>query len=918
MKDKMKHLNSYQNTSWIFTPFSLLTLRNRVFSLLFTTLASASLLYQCSINEHTLEYDVSFGNVCDSAVMGGDDDGDGECNLLDVDDNNNGLIDIRNASQLNNMRHNLSGTHYNNGVDPETNAGCPVPDGESEPVCHGYELINDIELSTPWVPIGSGACDEANVEKFATEFNGNDHNISNMLIVSDAKRVGFFGVASGSTIQNFKLRDSSVNVASDEIDYKIGSVVGELCSGASLANVSSSNVNVLVSKNAGSSKSDVSIGGLVGENSGTIDKSSANGTAKGPYTNTNTSDTSIYTGGLVGYHSSGEIKNSSARVDVFDRGTSDFTSTDSYLGGLVGKSESGIRNSYAAGNLSGGLGNKNYLGGLIGRNEGAGLSHSYAIGNIKGGAGAVNTAGALIGSNSGDIGYTYATGNVDGGGSTAANIGGLIGENTGTVVLANNYHTGTVDGGTANNIGGESIELGTLSSQRDSEDDAVTTEYQIWDIMNWNVGAHENITLVGASAHGHLPTLRSYEKDESGNQIAGADVLCYQPDSKFYTRVSCGSNIGDYDYDGDGIVDSEDRCPSRSGWVSSRENDYDADGCKDDYYDDDDDNDGRPDADDNCPLSINLNGWNSLESNDDNDGDGCEDDSTEDFDKDNDGIPDVSDSCTDKLSWPSTIVNDGDRDGCHDDGVGMEGDDVYIAADDDDDNDTIPDGEDNCQYVANADQLNNDEALEPEGGKLGDVCDPDDDNDGVDDDDDNCPSIANDDQLNNDKDLEETGGLEIKGDACDPDDDNDGWNDCGADNDCSTNDPVGDRDNSNDNCQFVANGPLLPVGDLQNSQKNSDEDEELNAIPPLPLEGDVCEDNDGDGVLDADDVDVDGDGLIEIENLDELKHIHHNLAGSAYNNGNDGDNSNGCGGADDGTGTDTKIDSCSGYELGLD
>ncbi len=83
-----------------------------------------------------------------------------------------------------------------------------------------------------------------------------------------------------------------------------------------------------------------------------------------------------------------------------------------------------------------------------------------------------------------------------------------------------------------------------------------------------------------------------------------------------------------------------------------------------------------------------------------------------------------------------------------------------LIDDDDDDDDGVPDVDDNCPLLANADQADND--LDGEG----DVCDLDDDNDGIPDSEDNCPFTANSDQADTDGD-----GI---GDVCDPDIDNDG------------------------------------------------------------------------------------------------------------------------------------------------
>ena len=73
--------------------------------------------------------------------------------------------------------------------------------------------------------------------------------------------------------------------------------------------------------------------------------------------------------------------------------------------------------------------------------------------------------------------------------------------------------------------------------------------------------------------------------------------------------------------------------------------------------------------------------------------------------------------------------------------------------DPDDDNDGILDVNDNCQFIANQDQLNTDNDT------MGDICDPDDDNDGIDDVYDNCPKSYNPYQEDRDNDGQ--------GDSCD-------------------------------------------------------------------------------------------------------------------------------------------------------
>jgi hypothetical protein len=139
--------------------------------------------------------------------------------------------------------------------------------------------------------------------------------------------------------------------------------------------------------------------------------------------------------------------------------------------------------------------------------------------------------------------------------------------------------------------------------------------------------------------------------------------------------------------------------------------------------------------------------------------------------------------------------------------------------------DGIPDSEDNCPSVANADQANYD--LDG----LGDLCDPDDDNDGVADLSDNCQFMTNPSQANFDGDA--------LGDACDPDDDNDGAAD--AIDNCAllSNPSQADSDSDGlgdacDNCPSIANV----------EQRDYDHDSM----------GDVCDpDDDNDGVADGSD-----------------------------------------------------------------
>ncbi len=135
----------------------------------------------------------------------------------------------------------------------------------------------------------------------------------------------------------------------------------------------------------------------------------------------------------------------------------------------------------------------------------------------------------------------------------------------------------------------------------------------------------------------------------------------------------------DGDRDGDGILDSVDKCPDQP---EDKDMFQDDDGCPDN----DNDGDGVPDAQDKCPLD--PEDKDGFQDDDgcpdlDNDGDGIPDsidkcpnqpedkdgfqdvDGCPDLDNDGDGIPDAIDKCPND---PETINGNQDDDGCPDRG----------------------------------------------------------------------------------------------------------------------------------------------------------------------------------------------------------------------------------------------------------
>ena len=341
----------------------------------------------------------------------------------DVDENNNGLIDIKDLNMLYNMRYNLEGTSYKTSEN-ETGSivGAPTPEEAARTgymctdrtapnrLC-GYELTRDLDfarrddysfrvMEMDWRPTGNNPDAAGNAgfpgigaesgtgEGFTAIFNGKGHTIKNLYsrnTTSTGNNVGLFRLlGSGAVIRDVGVIDAGVY---------------------------------------GGSGGDDRVGGLVGyNNGGRIIVSHATGNANGGAGN------SDRVGGLVGYNNGGTITASYATGNA-DGGDGN----NDRVGGLLGQNEDGVLTAiFATGNVDGGADN-DQVGGLVGENTGA-IRASYATGNVGGGAGD-DQVGGLVGVNtdSGTIIASYASGDPDGGSGTGDTVGTLAGENTGTV-----------------------------------------------------------------------------------------------------------------------------------------------------------------------------------------------------------------------------------------------------------------------------------------------------------------------------------------------------------------------------------------------------------------------------------------------------------------------------------------------------
>ena len=212
-----------------------------------------------------------------------------------IDSDHDGLIEIKDETMFNNMRHDLAGASYKTSASQTTgdSSGCPLVSGSR--VCHGYELTANIDLKslldkngnkmidtmtvevageehtvididddedTSWVPIGSLKT------PFIANFEGNNHTIANLWVnvSSSASNVnvygGLFGVTGGTTtIRNVDISGSiySSITGSSTIGYS-GGLVGRSKSSLTITNCTFSGDNGVSSTATDTSYS----GGLVG------------------------------------------------------------------------------------------------------------------------------------------------------------------------------------------------------------------------------------------------------------------------------------------------------------------------------------------------------------------------------------------------------------------------------------------------------------------------------------------------------------------------------------------------------------------------------------------------------------------------------------------------------------------------------
>ena len=772
------------------------------------------------------------GDGCRDITEDPDDDGDGEpdicsgpvphCYGADIDDDNDGLIEIHTLEMFHNIRYNLAGTSYDDeesdtpsfrscdywqgsttgsggtrcGAPKAPTVNCKVNVGtRGDPVylC-GYELASNLSfavsshyaekvINPDWHSNNRDPAKATNAgfpglvsgeTYFNAIFEGNGHTISHLYMRNSDTSGGLFNrIGPKAIIRNLGVVNVNLYSIGTNNYHKVGGLVG-INNGKIVGSYTSGNIV----RNDGAGNY---LGGLVGENSGTIKDSHAEVEITG---GPNSGDT---VGGLVGRNVNSTIIASYATGDV-DGGFG-----DDKVGGLVGENDRGpIIASYATGDVDGGLGDDN-VGGLVGENDRGGITASYATGGVYGGLGN-DHVGGLVGECSGAsstnsiISASYSIGNAYGDAGDYDRVGGLVGTCSGTSITAS-YATGTSDGGvgTRDNVGpliGDPLigsnSGGTITASYGFADavdtDARGLNINALHLRPANCGAASEGSTEGTNpctpqkmlAPGSSPTHSNEEwvVPPSWNQDSSNTSNAWNFSDTLPPRLAYG------DYDGSGGTNYCQEFGSRCGEL--------------------------------------LPG--------------------QDFDQDNDGIPDEKDKDDDDDGWTDT-----DEEACG----------------------TDPRNDKQVPEDTDRDRLPSTETGERPDDRGCNALDTDDDGDGVSD------------------------RKEIRC-GSDPLDGRDEPTDSDLDGTCDTLDDDDDGDGFSDAMELAC-GKQAP--DTRNSRVVPADENEDGVCDYLErVCGSAPDDADGDGVCDRLDIDDDNDGLIEIHDLEMFYNIRHNLAGTSYRN----------------------------------
>ncbi|MGB2863989.1 MAG: GLUG motif-containing protein [Sedimentisphaerales bacterium] len=306
-----------------------------------------------------------------------------------------------------------------------------------------FKLMSNIDLSGYAYDRAVIAADIDDVNdgfqgtSFFGVFDGMNHVISN-LHIQGGDYLGYLGLFgqldSGAMVSNLGLEAIDVNGTGKYVGGLVGQNDGSIATSYSTGTVNGSwyfgedvgglvgqnNGTITTSYSTGTVTGDENVGGLAGSNGGSIVKSYNTGTVNGRWE----------VGGLVGM-------NYGSNTTCHSTGT---VTGEWDVGGLTGTNAGKIAMSYSTGTVSGDMG----VGGLVGNNWKE-ITMSYSTGAVNGSVAVGGFAGLNVGIITTSFSTSIVTGNVE--------TGGLVGQNGVNIptrelngAVFNCYSTGTVTG----------------------------------------------------------------------------------------------------------------------------------------------------------------------------------------------------------------------------------------------------------------------------------------------------------------------------------------------------------------------------------------------------------------------------------------------------------------------------------------
>ena len=292
-----------------------------------------------------------------------------------------------------------------------------------------YSLLEDVELSGEWTPIGNMTY------PFKGKFNGNGFTVKGMKITASNSFTGFFGYSEG-TVQNLTVTDYRINSTCQYSGGITGYNSGNIVNCHSDGSITVRNID-----------RELGVGGIVGVNFGSVYFCSSTNEDNRTYNITVSSEN--------------------------NGGTN--TKRTAQAGGIVGLNFGKVNTCFSHFNVIVNTENPmpGYAAGLVGVNSGGNITECYASGNASVDYYIyptlyVATAGGLVAHNTGKIVNCFALGDVKtlyGDAMSSQNIGGLVGLNSSgfidncfryknqKVVLSEGVSTYPLSPGTINDIG---------------------------------------------------------------------------------------------------------------------------------------------------------------------------------------------------------------------------------------------------------------------------------------------------------------------------------------------------------------------------------------------------------------------------------------------------------------------------------